>query len=73
FNSLGFYKFHKTRAKKIQNLLGTGFKSAPHKQATTNYLQTLDHIFVKNLAIADIKVLKYKGSDHFPLMAEIKV
>lgn len=73
FNSLGFYGFYKRRNNKIHGLLGAEFKNAFQKKPTTHYLQTLDHIFVKNLAITNAGILKYKGSDHFPLLAEMKI
>lgn len=73
FNTIGFYRFDNGRLEKVKNLLGKEFLSGVHKKATTSHLQTLDHIFVKNLTIEKTQIFKYKGSDHFPLLAEIRI
>jgi endonuclease/exonuclease/phosphatase family metal-dependent hydrolase len=73
FNTIGFYRFHKRRLKKIKHLVGNEFENQPPKKPTTTYLETLDHVFVKNLAIIKTEIIKLKGSDHFPLLAEIQI
>jgi len=73
FNTLGFYRFSQKRLKKVKSVLGEEFINAFQNQRTTSYLQMLDQIFVKNLKVAKAQILRLKGSDHFPLLAEIKV
>lgn len=73
FNTIGFYRFYKRRFKKVSAIVGQHFKTELHKKPTTSYLETLDHIFVKNLNILKTEIIRCKGSDHFPLLAEIKI
>jgi endonuclease/exonuclease/phosphatase (EEP) superfamily protein YafD len=73
FNTVGFYRFSEKRLSKLKKVLGEEYINAFHNERTTSYLQMLDHIFVKNMVVSKAQVLKLKGSDHFPLMAEIKI
>lgn len=73
FNTIGFYRFVNGKLKKVHNLLGQDFVHHLHKKPTTNHFQMLDHVFVKNLALNKTEILKYSGSDHFPLLAEVKL
>lgn len=73
FNTIGFYRFANGKLKRFKNLVGEEFVSNSPKRPTTNHFQLLDHIFVKNLPIPNTKILKYKGSDHFPILAEITI
>jgi endonuclease/exonuclease/phosphatase family metal-dependent hydrolase len=73
FNTIGFYRFHKRGLTKIKKIVGDEFTNKPPKKPTTTYLETLDHILVKNLTVLKTEVLKLKGSDHFPLLAEIQI
>lgn len=73
FNTLGFYRFSGRRQKKVRELLGEEFINVFHNRRTTSFPQMLDHIFVKNLTVAKSEILKFHGSDHFPLLAEIKI
>lgn len=73
FNTLGFYRFSGKRLQKIRELLGPEFINVFRNRRTAVFPQMLDHIFVKNLSLANTEILKLKGSDHFPLLAEIKI
>lgn len=73
FNTLGHYKFGKRLTKKIKTLLGQEFLSVFESKPTTKSWQVLDHILVKNLRVIQTEILKLKGSDHYPLMAEVKI
>lgn len=73
FNTLGFYKFQNKIKKQINCLLCEGFVSAFENKPTTKSWQTMDHILVKNLEVIKSDILKLKGSDHYPLLAEIKI
>lgn len=74
FNTIGAEALSQKQEKKILDILGTGFKNAYSKRTPTfRLLQRLDYIFVKNLKVITSKVWKIKGSDHFPLIAEVEV
>lgn len=74
FNTIGVEALSKKQEKKILDIFGSGFKNAhPKSTPTFHLLQRLDYIFVKNIKIKKSAVLKMKGSDHFPIVAELEV
>ena len=75
FNTIGLEVLSKNQEKKIRGLLGPEFINAyPYATPTFNNLaQRLDYIFVKNMKVREAKVLKLKGSDHFPLVASLEI
>lgn len=71
-NTIGLFPERSTS--EIQTALGADFVNAlPHFPATSTSTQSLDKIFVKGMTVLDARVLKLKGSDHFPVMASLKV
>jgi endonuclease/exonuclease/phosphatase family metal-dependent hydrolase len=74
FNTLGYYKLSEQEIKKqIKVFLNENFSSVFKNSATTTFWQTLDHILVKNLKVVTTDILKLKGSDHYPLLVEVKI
>lgn len=74
FNTLGFYRFSQKGSKNIKQLLEPNFESAFKNQKIRSFfLQTLDHIFLKNFKVIKAEILNCKGSDHLPLLAEVKI
>jgi len=74
FNTIGIEILSRNQEKKIRAILGPGFVNAyPYLTPTSNFLQRLDYIFVKNIQVHSAEVLRLKGSDHFPLVASLEV
>lgn len=72
FNTVGILG-KKKKIIALEKLLGAGFKSVVHRPYISAIIQQLDYIFIKNLKIKNTKILKLRGSDHFPLLAEVSV
>jgi endonuclease/exonuclease/phosphatase family metal-dependent hydrolase len=73
FNTLGYFS-RKRQAQQIELLLGEGFKSSFTKTYSTfTPKQQLDYIYVKGFSIQGAEVCKVRGSDHFPVMATLKL
>lgn len=73
FNSIGFFSNSK-QMKQVYKILGDAFtNSIPMFRSTTTHYQQLDHIFVKNLKIAQTQIHRMPGSDHFPVSAKLRV
>lgn len=74
FNTIGAEALSQKQEKKILDILGSGFVNAyPRNTPTFRLLQRLDYIFVKNIKVNKSEVLKLKGSDHFPLIANLEI
>ena len=74
FNTIGAEAISKKQEKKILDILGKNFVNAhPKGTPTFRLLQRLDYIFVKNIKVNGAKVLRLKGSDHFPLIANLEL
>lgn len=74
FNTIGVEALSQKQEKKILDIFGSGFINAhPKRTPTFHFLQRLDYIFVKNIKVQKAEVIKMKGSDHFPLVADLEV
>lgn len=72
FNSLGIFK-KKEKIMSLEKQLGNGFKSTLTTPYNSALIQQLDYIFVKNLNVRKAEISKLKGSDHYPLLAEVSM
>lgn len=70
FNSLGLFK-KREKILTLESRLGDKFKSVLTHPYNSAIIQQLDYIFTKNLEVRKTKILKLKGSDHNPLLAEL--
>jgi endonuclease/exonuclease/phosphatase family metal-dependent hydrolase len=72
FNTLGIFNRAATMAA-VQSLL-PGFKNVFNKPyVTLRPYQQLDYMFVKGAGIQHAEVARIKGSDHFPIIATLKI
>jgi endonuclease/exonuclease/phosphatase family metal-dependent hydrolase len=75
FNTIGVAPFTKRQEQKVRAILGPSFVNA-HPQALPtqkNLLQRLDYIFVSGAQVQKAQVSRMRGSDHFPLIANLEV
>lgn len=70
FNTLGLFD-KKNKMLALERQLGAGFKSVLRTSYNSAIIQQLDYILTKNLNVKQAKVLKLKGSDHSPVVAEV--
>lgn len=70
FNTLGVFG-KKNKILALEQQLGDEFKSVLRKSYSSAIVQQLDYIFTKNLKVQQAKILKLKGSDHSPIVAEV--
>jgi endonuclease/exonuclease/phosphatase family metal-dependent hydrolase len=72
FNTLGlFHKKNKILA--LEEQMEDGFQSVLSKPYSSSIVQQLDYIFIKNLKLRRAGLFKQKGSDHYPLLAEVSL
>lgn len=73
FNTVGPLGLFKKRREEICEVLGKEFKDASSLvRHTSRTRQKLDYIFAKKLKFINAKRLKWRGSDHWPLMADFE-
>jgi endonuclease/exonuclease/phosphatase family metal-dependent hydrolase len=73
FNTIGLFENAREMAA-LYELLGPEYAIAfPKFQLTTFHGQHLDHIFAKNCTIEKAQIHRILGSDHFPVVAHIKL
>lgn len=70
FNTLGLFG-KRNKILTLEQQLGSEFKSVLRKPYSSVIVQQLDYIFTKDLDLSTAKILKLKGSDHSPLLAEV--
>lgn len=75
FNTIGITSLTTIQEKKLRSILGPSFMNVhPRAIPTYKYIpQRLDYIFVSSFEIQKAEVAKLKGSDHFPLIADLKI
>lgn len=72
FNTLGVFG-KKNKILTLEQQLEAEFKSVLRKPYNSAIIQQLDYIFTKNLTLHTAEVLKLTGSDHSPLVAEVRL
>lgn len=73
FNTIGLFS-NKNQMKMLLQLLGDRYVTAfPKFHLTTFHGQHLDHIFAKNCTIEKAQIHRILGSDHFPVVGQIKL
>lgn len=72
FNTLGLFG-KKNKVLTLEQQLGNKFQSALSGPYSSALMQQLDYIFLKNLDVRKAQILKLKGSDHRPLLAELNL
>jgi endonuclease/exonuclease/phosphatase family metal-dependent hydrolase len=73
FNTIGLFN-NKAQMKNLQKLLGEEYEIAfPKFKLTTFHGQHLDHIFAKNCTIEKAQIYRILGSDHFPIVGQIRL
>lgn len=70
FNTLGVFN-KKEKILLLEKQLGNVFQNVLRQPYISAIVQQLDYIFVKNLTVHKASILKLRGSDHYPLRANI--
>lgn len=70
FNTLGLFS-KQNKIASLQNQLGNKFQSVIQKPYNSAIIQQLDYIFVKGLTVETAEISHLKGSDHYPITANL--
>jgi len=75
FNTIGFGPFIGRQEQALRSILGPEFINAYPKIIPTHktFLQRLDYVFVTSSQVSKSEMAIMRGSDHFPIVADLKI